>query len=249
MTCMSNKMENNKNITYKYSNGQRKHTLRSKQYSKEKEEIKKTTNINGKTIKEIETELNVCNFKTNDFEKLQKYAIIKCEVNKLLKEEYKKMEYRKYRWYLYINGQKADSEMINGFEKKMGSPKDTVVVVGDWDEGNCYKKFNEPAICKRVKKLLRKRGYKVYLINEYNTSKLCNKCEKEMKNYIDSNGKEIWGLKCCENTSCKPTNGKSKREYEKRIYDRDINATLNMLKIIKELKETGQRPKKYTKKW
>ena len=110
-----------------------------------------------------------------------------------------------------------------------------------------FKKFNEPAICRRIKMLLRKKGYEIYLINEFNTSKLCNNCSKEMKNYVDDKGKEIWGLKCCKNIKCKPTNFKTKTIYENRIHNRDINACKNMLKIIKELIKTGKRIKEYTR--
>ncbi len=89
--------------------------------------------------------------------------VLKCKINKKILPEYEKEIYRKLKWFSYINKQKADSDMINKFEKKIGSSKKTIVVVGDWDEGNNFKRNNEPAICKRTKWLLRKRGYKVYL--------------------------------------------------------------------------------------
>lgn len=38
-------------------------------------------------------------------------------------------------------------------------------------------KGKEPIINRRIRKIFRNNGYDVYLINEFNTSKLCNKCE------------------------------------------------------------------------
>ena len=57
------------------------------------------------------------------------------------------------------------------------------------------------------------------------------------------------GLVCCTNEECKP-NTKSKKKINKYgscVYNRDTNAVLNMLYIVKQLIKTGKRPKIFRK--
>ena len=91
------------------------------------------------------------------------------------------------------------------------------------------------------------------MINEYNTSKLCNHCESNViKNFYkrENETKFVWGLVCCRNKTCiqairtnEVHNGKLK--YKERIMNRDTNAVLNMKKIVENLIETNERPFKY----
>ena len=120
-------------------------------------------------------------------------------------------------------------------------------------------KGKEPCVNKRLRHLLRLAKYKVYLINEYYTSKLCNKCQSNVENFMvrksnkpKNEGKMIlvWGLVCCTNEKCKP-NTKSLHKinkYKTNIYNRDTNAVLNMHNIVRHLIKTGKRPKEYTQK-
>lgn len=69
-------------------------------------------------------------------------------------------------------------------------------------------KGNEPAISKRLRKIFKINGYEIYKINEFNTSKLCNKCccENERFQHVKGeDGKEhlSWGLLRCTNVKCK----------------------------------------------
>ena len=244
ITAMSSEIVNKKNIVYTYTKGHRQHVMRTKIYQKQMEENKTLRFVNGYTIKYIETLLSLCNFKTVNFEKLMKSYIRKSVINKMLINEYEKDEYRRTKWYRYINTQKAESEMIKEFKEKIGKPKETVIVFGDWSEKETAKN-NEPTICKRTKKILKRAGYKIYLIDEYCTSKYCNKCEKVLENYFDEEGKLIWGLKCCKNMKCKPPKTESNIV---RIHNRDINATMNMLKIVKELIKNNKRPEIFRRK-
>ena len=38
-------------------------------------------------------------------------------------------------------------------------------------------KGNEPIINRKIKKIFRNNGYKIYMINEFRSSKICNACE------------------------------------------------------------------------
>jgi len=45
-------------------------------------------------------------------------------------------------------------------------------------------KGKEPIINRRIRKIFRNNGYEVYLINEFHTSKLCNKCEEKCSLFL-----------------------------------------------------------------
>ena len=56
----------------------------------------------------------------------------------------------------------------------------------------------------------------------------------------------IRGRVCCNNNKCvQAIHNNEDYKYNSRIMNRDTNAVLNMLKIVKNLIETNERPKKY----
>ena len=78
-------------------------------------------------------------------------------------------------------------------------------------------------------------------------SRLCYKCHNNNEPYDNKKTHEklVWGLVCCTNTKCKPRIKPYKRinEYGSNVYNRDTNAVLNMLYIVRELIKNGERPK------
>ena len=170
-------------------------------------------------------------------------------------EQYQKEIYRKLKWNRYINTQKSESKMIKNFEAVYGDPTNTVVIFGDYSKKTNLK-GKEPFITKKLKKLLRLAKYRLYLINEFRTSKLCHKCHSEVENFLIRNskkpkhkGKEIlvWGLVCCTNEKCKPNTKSLKRinKYGSNVYNRDTNAVLNEHLIVRHLIKTGECPQQY----
>ena len=161
--------------------------------------------------------------------------------------------------------------MLNNFQKKFGPPSETKVLFGDYDNKGKHMKWKEPAATKRMRKLLRIKGYKVFLINEYKTSKLCNNCLSEVENFLirkshkpHNKGKDIcvWGLVRCKNENCRQVitrfdkkillpihkkNTSVKRTNS--IHNRDTNAVKNMLNIAQSLIDTGKRPDAFVRKW
>ena len=55
---------------------------------------------------------------------------------------------------------------------------------------------------------------------------------------------EVWGLLRCTNLKCKVI---TKKGEKRSIYNRDYNSCKNMLKIVENIRECGDRPKKYKK--
>ena len=122
--------------------------------------------------------------------------------------------------------QKSEAKMIHNFMNKMGTPDQVLIVLGDYSREKGFK-GKEPTISKRIRKIFERNGYIVYLIDEYCTSKICNKCHNEVEKFkkkIDKNGEEVlkWGLVRCTNEKCKS------------IFNRDLNACHNMMNIVEE---------------
>jgi hypothetical protein len=221
-------------ISFAYTKGKRNSDTKKKKYNQIRLEQKKEK-IKGKTINEIEQELLPYNHKTCDFISFMMYLVKKNEINRILFKHYSKKIYRKLNFNTYINTQRSEDNMVNEFKKIMGAPEDTIVVIGDYSDSGL--KGTEPSITKKTRKIFKRHGYDVYLINEYNTSKLCCHCENETENFVKrknkKNGKEylVWKLIRCK--ICKS------------IHNRDSNATKNMLKLINIRLNGKERPKNF----
>jgi hypothetical protein len=235
-------------ITFRYTQNQRRLESRNKKYNKLQDKINKETKINNKSVKEIETELSEHNSKTCNLNKFIAYCKKKNEVNRLLFEHYSQKLFRKLKFNRYTNTQKSESKMIKNFSNKFGKPDDCIVILGDYDKGEHNMKGKEPIINRRIRKIFRNNSYKVYMINEFRTSKLCNKCESNCDIFLKRESKsprhkdkktgkqkiiEVWGLTLCENKNCS------------QIHNRDKNSALNMYKITQSIFKNQGRPIKY----
>ena len=221
------------------------------------EKVNEETKINNQTIKQIESKLCPLNSKTIDYDEFKKYITEKNKVNKILHEHYQQKFFRKFKLNKYINMQKSEAKMIENFKNKFGTPDKVIIVFGDRDKGSHNMKGLEPAICKKFRRLFKNVGYEVFLINEFNTSKLCNCCHQELDKFLIR-------------ASCKP---KDKKKNKKTlvngllkhtvsnlegelnpiplctiIHNRDKNAVQNMLYIVEHIIKTGLRPEAYTRK-
>ena len=131
--------------------------------------------------------------------------------------------------------------MLNNFEKKFGSNKEVLVVMGDYDKGANNMKGKEPTICKKIRRLFKNKGYEIYLVNEFRTSITCNGCLEELEIFKKNPSKKpknkgeqclCHGILRCQSV-----------KHECEIYhNRDKNAVQNMLNIVKSIYETGKRP-------
>jgi len=234
-------IKHDENLTFRYTQNQRRLETRKKKYAKITEKINSTKKINKKTVKEIETELSKHNSKTASYDKFIEYCKKKNEVNRLLFKHYAEKIFRKLKLNIYINTQKSESKMIQNFKEKYGKPKDVIIVI-DYDKGDNNMKGKEPIINRRIRKIFRNNKFEIYKINEFRTSKLCNNCCGENETFLEreshkphNKGEKIicHGLLRCKNVNCKL------------IHNRDKNSALNMYKIVKSIFEGKGRPKEY----
>jgi hypothetical protein len=223
-------MDENGNY-FRYTQKQRNHATKKRKYEKIREELSKKK-VNNKTIKEIESGLTNYDSKTCDFNGFKNYLAKKIEINSILFDNYKKMIHRKLKWNNYINTRRNEDIMLNNFKKKMGDPKETIMIFGDWSDKGMKNK--EPSISKKLRRIFMDRKYECYLIDEHKTSKICNSCHKETSN-LEIAGKRMWKLVRCN--SCGS------------IHNRDHNATKNMMLITKEIIKDKERPKVFINKY
>ena len=229
------KIRDNKRL-FSYNNRNRLTETKRLEYVKLIDNRKKKIIIDNKTIKVKETELSKFNAKTMDFTRFIKYAQLKLNLRKLIVEEKTYNKYtNKLKWYSYINRQRHESNVINKIKSVYGD--DITIILGDWDDGSRLKYISTPNT--HMKKLL-KRHFNVYLINEYNTSKLYFRdTTKESDNLsvrINDYNKKIHSIltfKMGKNMDC---------------INRDYNSTQNMLSILKNLIEKKCRPDIFTRK-
>jgi hypothetical protein len=215
---------------------------------------KDKTQINEATIMEIQTVLSQFNSKTCDTKKFLEYVKYKNKIHLLIKDVYREEIFRKLKMNVYINTQKSESKMMTNFKEKIGEPENVIIIYGDYDDKNTQVKGKEPIVSKRLRRVFRENRYRVLLINEYNTSALCNICcqktescktriskkpKYKEKNHIE----EVWGLRRCSNLNCKVTTKKG--VLCRRVYNRDDNACMNMIKIVEHIKKHGTRPPLY----
>ena len=134
--------------------------------------------------------------------------------------------------------------MIKNFKNKFGEPNKTLIILGDYGRANNIR-GKETTICKKFRKIFKRNNYETYLIDEYNTSKICNIChdtkkvtktfEKRESKKPKKNKEEetVWGLLRCTSDKFKA------------IFNRDENAARNMLFISTEIISGNERPKAF----
>ena len=251
------KNENDELETFRYTQNQRRLETRTKKYMKIIEKVNSETKINNQTIKQIESTLSVLNSKTVNYEEFKKYIQEKNKVNKTLYEHYQQEFFRKFKLNKYINMQKSEAKMIENFKNKFGTPDKVIIVFGDRDKGQHNMRGLEPSICKKFRRIFKNAGYKVFLINEFNTSKLCNCCHQELDKFLTrtsnkpkdkKKNKKILVNGLLKHTVSNPEGELNQIPLCKIIHNRDKNAVQNMLNIVEHIKKTGSRPEAYTRK-
>jgi hypothetical protein len=158
--------------------------------------------------------------------------------------EYEKVLHRKLKLSSYINKQKSESKMLRTFKKKFGSPEETLIIIGDYDANRGEKKHKGPVKSVGIKRLFSSKGYKLLEIDEYCTSKYCNRCKHELEHFKETKIEtkkgprkvEKWGIKRCTNSECVLITHESQKSPDwSRYRNRDKNAAKNINEIGKDI--------------
>ena len=142
----------------------------------------------GDKITEAEELLNKVNSKSCFYEKIKEYVNVKNKVNKLLVDKYKNEIFRKYKWYIYLNKNKSETELVEEIKQKFG--KDVIMIYGDWNIGKAMRNFISVPSLGLKRKL--SDYFIIYSIDEFRTSKIRTMKYTELLNLE----KESWMLNC-----------------------------------------------------
>ena len=224
--------------TLRYTQDQRRKETLQKKYRSIRES-RKNTIVEGKTVQQWENELSLLDKKTLDFDEFKEYVRKKNRLNQILQSFYEEEIYRKLRFYSYINIQKTESRFMNKFKETFGPSETTSVSIGDWDQYK-HRKYHEPVKGIGFRKMMRKAGYELFLVDEFRTSCRCCHCESdegECEKFRVISNPRPWkrhekilrhGLVKCKTCS--------------RLWNRDKNGAINILKIAQSHINGLQRP-------
>ena len=227
---------------FEYTYNQRKVETKEKRYRhlmlKDKTESSYSIQSGiSENINQIENRLSVFNSKTSDPNKFFAYIREKNIISPCLSYHYNylgndksRLSYRRLRFNTYNNTQRSEANMVNNFRRKFGEPNNTMIIFGD--AGAEHIKYKAPVKHKGMRDIFRKAGFKVYLIDEFRTSKLCYKCHCSLEDALKRPSPRPWrdrtllvnvhGLRRCTTENCQT------------YVNRDKNAAMNMLRIAKE---------------
>lgn len=207
-------------ITLRYNN--RTHVTRTKRlkYTKIIQKYKDKRNISI-----YEMELSEYNSKSCNFDEFKEYVKITNEYNCKLLKKYEDRIFRQYKWYSYLNRQKVYAKLIRDIKNKFGD--DVILIIGDWSTNTSNKKMIQYMSTpdKKIKEKLQEH-FKLYYLDEYNTSKINYHTEKENNDnfyYLDRKNK----LRKLHSVLTYKT-----ESQRLGCINRDENASRNMIKIV-----------------
>ncbi|KAJ1768668.1 hypothetical protein IW140_000799 [Coemansia sp. RSA 1813] len=163
--------------------------------------------------------------------------------------------HRKLRQSAHIKQQQADERLAKSIRATCDDEKPTVIL-GNWSApmARCH----EPIRGVGFRRMLRKKGCRVYLIDEFKTSKACPNCltgtlEKFLKvpnprPYQRKKMKEVLchGLLKCTNELCMgPVEVDGILTPRSRMYNRDLAAVLNFRHIFHGFRDHGETPERF----
>ncbi len=210
------------NTHFRYSQSQRRRETGKKIKRNKLLKMKQGTNIT-----EIENGLSECNSKNSNYDDFLEYLIKKKNKFSELSDFYSKSFFCQSRWRSNILTQKSESKMINNFKKKFGNPEEVIIAIGDWEQKQ-QMKFKEPTIGKGIRKIFRKNHYDVYLVDEFRTSCICCKCQRNdsrNEKFLKRKDPRPWKK---NQEELKLVHGLLKCQTCRGYWNRDVNGAINI---------------------
>ncbi|KAG1150459.1 hypothetical protein G6F37_002196 [Rhizopus arrhizus] len=142
--------------------------------------------------------------------------------------------HRKLKLFKYIRRQKINEDMVAKLKSKFGN--DAVFVMSNYSAPNTRYQGSMRGV--GFRKLLKKHGFLVYLIEEFRTSQCCPSCENQSLTIFK------------RMLSPRPYQRRNHPEvicYElrERLWNRDLAACLNMTHVIRNLRLNGEIPERF----
>ena len=164
-------------LEWRYTQNQRRKETDSTFYKNSMQDEKRNNLVGGVSIEQLETHAGQgISSKVMNSDQFQQYCIQNNHFMSQVRPFYTQDIYRKRRFQKYRKRQKSEARMLESFKQKFGSPDVTIVCIGDYGQRH-HMRFVEPVKGKGFRKLFKKAGYKVFLVDEFRTSTICSKCE------------------------------------------------------------------------
>ena len=232
--------------TFRYTQNNRRKDLKIKR-SREIRKALETPEL-GDAIES----LNQLNSKTCDNNAFRAVLRQKNEHAHRFTSHYSQFMYRKLKLNGFINRQRSESHMLNGFEKAFGK-KDTVwIAFGDHEQRGLQMRGIEPTIDKGLRTLFRRNKFCVRLIDEHKTSCRCHICGRPNEAFLSIPNRKPWkkgerktchGLLRCKTPDQTTGSGTAQTHcHGASGWNRDKVATENMLLIAQAHLKGGDRP-------
>ncbi|KAI8058110.1 hypothetical protein BDF22DRAFT_616097 [Syncephalis plumigaleata] len=252
---------------YRYTKLHQDKMRRTKKYRKIREDCKK----GNKAVQDAEAALSKAQGNTVSLVNYKKYLKYRAQHTDVLTSFYKDTLtlpsdhsaqhplFRKLKLSAYISKQQSDQKLIDDLREKFGG--DAAFVMGNWSAP--HTKYHEPIRGIGFRRLLKRHGFKVFLIDEHKTSKCCPACNNptlekfkpvanpRSKQHEDSHKIICHGLLRCTHQTCnkamKDIKAKKEREgkLEYRLWNRDMAACLNFIQIIRSVRKDNLIPTQF----
>ena len=216
---------------FRHMQNKRRFDTKARYLRQRRGEVIATAEMSGLDVKAAEAGLRAVNSRSVDVPGLEAFITAQHAANAVLRPVYEDPVFRRLRWQGFRAKQRADTGLVRRFRERFGGPDTTAICWGDWSEhgreGSTHMRFHEPTRGIGLRRLFRRNGYKVWLVDEYLTSKRCHGCQagecatfRRVRNPRPHQATTWpcitrWGLTRCG--SCH------------RLWDRDVNSALNIL--------------------
>jgi hypothetical protein len=220
--------------TFVYSYRQRNHEMKSN-WLRKRIRAYETKNMDDEM-----KELSLTNSKPCEYESFKKYVSARMNCFSTIKEKVDNLDNRLVKFKAYLNQQQSEDQLVKNIRKTFEEDgKQLLLMYGDWSmKVKKQLKNHQPTPGIGIRRKIHS-GIHSYSINEYGTSINCFECEKRLKNHTvtriittkkgdqkESIKKpvELHSLLRCGNVNC-----------ESRFWNRDINGSLNILKMASNI--------------
>ncbi|KAH9258667.1 hypothetical protein BASA81_003169 [Batrachochytrium salamandrivorans] len=220
---------------------QKRHETGEKKHRRARTKMARTL-VEGKTV--VAWELSTFSRKALTVSAATAYFAKKNEVNAKLLPHYEQEAYRVLKWRAFVNRRRSEDRMVNRFRDKFGGKDEVVLGWGDWGRES-QMKFLEPTKGVGMRKLFLRAGYEVVLVDEFRTSCTCFGCE----------GGACEKFRVVENPrpwmrAKRPMvlrHGLLRCKTCERLWNRDRNGSLNIMRCAQAARLGGQRPSYMTR--
>jgi hypothetical protein len=197
------------------------------------------------------TALSETTHNSNDLAEFLAYVRAKIAYVRRFGAGYRQECHRAYRWHQYVQRQRSDTKLVRHVQAYVVDPGNTVLFYGDWSSSHQLKHYISTP-CLRVRRLVVKAFPRMYLLDEFKTSKLYWRDPTvRLKPYVTTTAKRplqfsihsLLTLNGDDTEGRVDANGQSLAQTLGNVrINRDKNAVHNFRTIVHHQLSTGTRP-------